>query len=400
MTAAGASKGSNQIMEADARDKLEELLSEAPAAAERRMVEEGCRDQTGNEHYALYGAGELGREVLRRLRKAGIEPVAFADDTPEKQGQSIDGLKVMSPRTAFQTFGPRLVFVVTILNPHINFVTARRRLQELTGARVLSFLHLAWRYPQTCLPYRQFELPANVLKKAAAIRGAFDLFSDEDSCRQFVAHLRFRLYLDYAALPPSAPDNYFPTGLLSGLPPETTFVDCGAYDGDTIRAFLVHQRGRFRSIFAFEPDPHNYEQLKTYVRTLEPHEAKRIQIFQAAVGARNTRLRFDSAGNMSSAFNDAGAIEVEVLTIDHVVEESGALNYVKLDVEGAEWEVLRGAERLMKRAPTLLAISVYHQPDDLWELPLYVAAQNPSYRFYLRTQGEDGTEIICYCLPR
>ncbi len=99
--------------------------------------------------------------MLGRLRKAGVEPVAFTDDTPEKQGQSIDGLTVMSPRIAFEQFGARLVFVVTILNPLVNFMTARRRLQELGAVRVISFLHLAWRYPETCLPYRQFESPPN-----------------------------------------------------------------------------------------------------------------------------------------------------------------------------------------------------------------------------------------------
>lgn len=388
-------------MEADVKEQLEALLSEAPQAAEERMAEQACQDQKGNELYALYGAGELGREMLRRVREAGVEPVAFADDTPEKQGQSIDGLKVMSPQTALERFGAGLVFVVTILNPRINFVTARRRrLQELPAMRVISFLHLAWRFPLTCLPYRQFESPANVLKKAIGIRRAFDLFADDESRRQFVGHLRFRLHLDYTALPPSAPDNYFPPGLLPVFSPDTVFVDCGAYDGDTIRAFLEHQRGRFKSIFAFEPDPYSYEKLQTYVKTLEFDDARRIRLFQAAVGAQHSRLRFDATGNMSSSFNNAGAIEVEVLTIDDTVEESGGASYVKFDVEGAEWEALRGAKRLIKRSASVLAISVYHQPDDLWELPLYVATQDPKYRFHLRTQGEDGTEIICYCLPR
>ena len=96
--------------------------------------------RTGDLPYAdaLYGAGQLGRAMLRKLRAAGVEPVAFADDTPEKQGQVIDGLPVMASKTAAEKFGAQLVFVVTILNPLLNFVTARRRLAELTGARVLS----------------------------------------------------------------------------------------------------------------------------------------------------------------------------------------------------------------------------------------------------------------------
>ncbi|MEY2490477.1 MAG: hypothetical protein QOC70_2419 [Verrucomicrobiota bacterium] len=387
------------MRQADAEEQLDELLSESPEAAARRMTEQARATETGSEIYALHGAGELGREMLRRLREAGVEPMVFTDDTTEKQGQTIDGLVVMSPHAACARFGARLVFAVTILNPLVNFMTAHRRLIELGAPRVISFLHLTWRYPQTCLPYRQFESPPNLLGKVADIRRAWPLFADDESRRQFVAHLRFRLHLDYAALPPSAPDNYFPLGLLPLLPPDAVFVDCGAYDGDTIRAFLEHQGGRFKFIYAFEPDPQSCEQLRGYVGSLRPEDAERIQIFQAAVGEQRARLRFDAAGNMSSSFSAAGAIEVDVLPIDEVVKENGAAVYLKFDVEGAEWEALRGSEELIAGARPLLAISVYHRPDDLWQLPLHVAARFPGYRFYLRTQGEDGAEVICYCLP-
>lgn len=387
------------MIQEDVVEQLDELLSESPESAARRMGEQARADETGHELYALHGAGQLGREMLRRLREGGVEPVAFTDDTAEKVGQVIDGLAVMSPRTAYERFGARLVFVVTILNPLVNFLTARGRLREMAAVRVISFLRLAWRYPQTCLPYRQFESPSKLLEKAADIRRGFKLLEDDESRRQFVAHLRFRLRLDYAALPSSTPDNYFPSGLLPALSPDTVFVDCGAYDGDTIRSFLAHQEGRFKSIFAFEPDPQSYQQLRTYVSSLRPEDRERIHLFPVAVGEQRARLRFDAAGNMSSSFSAPGAIEVEVVPIDEVVKESGVPFYLKLDVEGAEGEALRGSEQLISRERPLLAISVYHRPDDLWQLPLQVAAQDLGYHFYLRTQGEDGTEVICYSLP-
>jgi len=380
--------------------ELDELLSESPWAAAERMREQARAHETGEEIYALYGAGRLGRTVLANLRASGVEPVAFADDTPEKEGQLIDGLPVKTPKNTVEQFGSRLVFVVTILNPLLNFVTARRRLQELTGARVLSFLHLAWRYPESFLPYCQFEAPQDVLEKAAHIRRAFQLFADKESRRQFVAHLRFRLRLDHEALPPCAPDNYFPPGVVTKpLPPDTVYVDCGAYDGDTVRAFLAHQRGEFGRIYAFEPDPQNCERLRAYVALLGPGAAKRVHVFNAGVGDRRTRLRFDAAGNMSSSFSKAGEVEVEVLPIDEVVEANSAPVYLKFDVEGGEWEALKGCEKLIERARPLMAISAYHRPDDLWQLPLSIGSRNHDYRFYLRTQGEDGMDVICYALP-
>lgn len=388
------------MTQASVEAELDELLSESAAGVAERVAQQARAHETGNELYALYGAGHLGSRVLACLRAAGVQPVAFADDTPEKQGQVIDGLPVMTPETAAEKLGARLVFVVTILNPLLNFVTARRRLQELTGARVLSFLHLAWRYPESFLPYCQFETPQDVLKKAADIRRGFRLFADEESRRQFVAHLRFRLQLDHEALPPCVPDDYFPPDVLSKpLPPDTVFVDCGAYDGDTVREFVEHQQGRFGKIYAFEPDGNNCQRLKQYVAGLENKFTSKVEVYNAAVGDLRGKIGFNATGDMSASFTDASAIQVEVLRLDEVVKTDGAPMFLKFDVEGAEREALHGAKRLIRQARPLVALSVYHRPDDLWQLPLYLDSLSPGYRFFLRTQGEDGMDVICYAVP-
>lgn len=354
-----------------------------------------------HETIALYGAGQLGRHVLARLRRIGIEPVAFADDTPTKQGQVVDGLTVLRPAEVAARCGAHTLFVVTIFNPAASFLAVERRLQaQVADARVVSFLSLAWRYPAQFLPHYQFVLPADVLVHAADIRRAFQLFSDEESRRQFVAQLRFRLWLDYGALPASAPAAYFAPDVLPVLPPDIIFVDCGAFDGDTLRTFLARQGDRFRAVHAFEPDARNCARLRAYVACLGAQMAERIHVYHAGVGAAHTTLRFNSAGDMSSSFSPTGDREVEVVPVQDVIAaDDGAPLYLKFDVEGAEWAALAGCARLLERAQPMLALSVYHRPDDLWALPLYIAARTRAYRFYLRTQGQDGMDVICYALP-
>ncbi len=380
-----------------AERELDELLSESLEDASRRAEHHlSLRD---GDALALYGAGTLGQLVLEGLRRVGVPVVAFADDTPEKQGQTIAGLPVMSPREVVSKYGEKSVFAVTILNQMLRFLEAKRRLQSATGARVISFLSLAWKYPKTFLPHYQFELPQQVLENAKDIRRAFQLFDDEESRRQFVGHLRLRLRLDYEALPESSKGDYFPSDVVSPLPPDATFVDCGAFDGDTVRRFLEHQRGSFGQIYAFEPDEKNCRKLGQYAATLGDEAAPRIHIFNAGVSDHRARVRFNSTGNMGASFSDTGETEVEVLPLDEVLKNAGSALYLKFDVEGAEWEALKGAERLMKDARPILAISVYHQPDDLWQLPLYVHSLGLGYRLYLRTLGEDGMDVICYAIP-
>lgn len=389
----------NVLAGTDPERELDALLSESPEAAQARATEHAAWYDPGRHQLLLYGAGTIGRSVLAGLRRSGIEPAGFADDTPGKQGQTVDGAHVMRPQDAIEAFGESCVFVVTILNPMLSHLRAKERLEKLGAARVVSFLDLMWAFPNAFLPYCQFELPQIVLPKAAAIRAAFNLLSDEDSRRQFVAHLRFRLQLDHKALPANEGESYFPAGLVPRLPDDCVFVDCGAFDGDTIGQFLRHQDHRFGEIHAFEPDASNCLRLRKYVAGLTAEEASRIHVHQAGVGERKARLKFNSSGNMAAALDEDGSIEVDVLPIGDVVKETGGLIYLKFDVEGAEDGALRGAEELIRRSRPLLAISVYHRPDDLWHLPLYVHSLCPDYRLYLRTQGDDGMDAICYAIP-
>ena len=377
--------------------ELDELLSETPADAARRAE---SRFSIGDgDALALYGAGYLGRQVLARLRSVGVEPVAFADDTPAKQGTSIDGLQVLAPRNFAERFGPHAVFAVTVFNPAASYLRIKRQLQAQIDARVVSLLELAWKYHDIFLPHYQFELPQNILEKARNIRRAFRVFADEESSRQFVAHLRFRLHLDFEALPSSNYGDYFPADVVPELGADTTFVDCGAFDGDTVRRFIEQQRGRFREIYAFEPDAENFRRLAEYVSRLGSEATDRIHLFRAAVGGRRARMRFSSSAGMASALSDAGAAEVDVIPVQQVVSarEDGVL-FLKFDVEGGEAAALEGAAGLIN-ARSIVAVCVYHRPDDLWELPLKLRALAPTHNLFLRTQGEDGMDVVCYAVP-
>jgi hypothetical protein len=66
-----------------------------------------------------------------------------------------------------------------------------------------------------------------------------------------------------------------------------------------------------------------------------------------------------------------------------------------MDIEGAELDALRGAEGIIERDHPRLAISVYHKPEDIWEIPHYILRRHPGYKLYLR-QHAVFTETVCY----
>ena len=60
---------------------------------------------------------------------------------------------------------------------------------------------------------------------------------------------------------------------------------------------------------------------------------------------------------------------------------------------------LAGARRLIEQALPILAICVYHQPDDLWRIPLLIHSFSEEYRFFLRPHNEEGWDLVCYAVP-
>ena len=79
--------------------------------------------------------------------------------------------------------------------------------------------------------------------------------------------------------------------------------------------------------------------------------------------------------------NENGTIEVSVVPIDAVVDPADRITMIKMDVEGAELESLKGARKTIQRDKPKLAICIYHKPEDMTEIPLYIKELVPEYRF-------------------
>lgn len=70
-----------------------------------------------------------------------------------------------------------------------------------------------------------------------------------------------------------------------------------------------------------------------------------------------------------------------------------------MDVEGAELIALKGAEQTIKKYKPKLAISIYHKPNDLWEIPLLIKSWVPEYKIYIRHYNVVSSETIMYAIP-
>jgi FkbM family methyltransferase len=353
------------------------------------------------ESIVLFGAGELGRKTLAGLRKAGVEPLAFSDNNASLWGSSIDGVRVLSPRDAAEQFGRKASFVVTIWRAgggH-RFANTRKQLIDLHCSTVVSFAALFWKYADIFLPYYALGLPHTFKEQEGLIERAFDLWEDDSSRREYLHQLRFRFALDFDNLPsPVAHDQYFPDDLFR-IKNDEVLVDCGAFDGDTIKALLeVHLPAFHGEIIALEPDPENLKKLNHYIGGLDAHVRSRITILPFAAGSRRETVCFSATGTAAAVIDRAGSLRVDCVPLDEILKTVQP-TYIKMDIEGAELDALAGAKNTIQKYAPILAISVYHQPDHLWRIPLLISSLSSGYRYFLRPHNEEGWDLVCYAIP-
>ena len=346
--------------------------------------------------FIIFGAGELGREILACLREAGVEPLAFSDNNPAIWNTSIEGLTVLAPEEAAKKFGTRAAFVVAIWHYSFTFNHVKQQLSDLQCARIIPCLPLMWKFQDKLLPHYCLDLPSRDLEEADRIREVFHIWADESSRRNYVSFLRWRQCLDFDGLP--EPVGYFPEDLFR-LSQDTVFVDCGAFDGDTVRDFIERRAGSFRKIFAFEPDPSNFQKLKASVSSYPESTRGKICIFHAAAGERKSQMRFNATGTQAATIAERGGFTVDCIPLDDVIENE-LHGYVKMDVEGGELNVLKGARRTIKKASVIWAVTTEHRYNDLWQLPHFIHSVSQEYRFYLRPHSYEGLDLVCYAVPK
>ncbi|MEG1620818.1 MAG: FkbM family methyltransferase [Oscillospiraceae bacterium] len=157
-----------------------------------------------------------------------------------------------------------------------------------------------------------------------------------------------------------------------------TYVDLGAYDGDTIQEILSHDI-KPDLMIAFEPDVKNFRKLKNNTDSIE-----NIELYNIGSFSHNAILHFNNKAGRNSALGEDGKIvDVQVDSVDNILCGRKA-DYIKMDVEGAELETLKGCLETIKSFKTALGVAAYHRNEDLFVLPKLILESNPNYKLYIR----------------
>ena len=341
----------------------------------------------------IYGAGLMGGAVLKHCRANGIEPGCFVDARAGAIAE-VDGVRVLTLEDAERSYRlSECEAVVAIHNFAAPVGAIVARLESCNFHRVRTF----WQYcrDEAWLPEIPYWLAPHFAWESHAheIAVARDLLRDQTSRETFDEQIALRRLGAYAPLrQPNARTQYVPEDL-PRWPSPLSVIDCGAFDGDTLRVLLEHGY-EISDFVAFEPDEKNFAQLDGWAKNLG-----RGRCIQAGAYSYNGTLSFSGGTGAAAHVDPNGDTSISVMRIDEVCQDLKP-GLIKMDIEGAEREALEGARETVARFRPGLAISVYHRPEDLWAIQLQIANWDLDYAFHMRSHAHNGFETVLYAMPQ
>ena len=295
-------------------------------------------------HCLVYGAGGAAHYLAGRFKQFGVKIDAFIE--PDESKGSVDaptGIKIITEKELRENkalYGDKTVVISYSAKPVADEV--RKRLIEDVG-----------------------------ISEKKICGGIYDWRNNEGQ------------YFDYF----QAKDN-------------EVFVDCGCFDGGTCYKFVgwCGHKG-FDHIYSFEADSKNYAKCK---ELLEP--LGKCDLYNYGTANANEKVYFSADAFETSRIiskeeaerrNFEGVEEIETIALDDILAGK-RVTFIKMDVEGAEYEALLGARNLIMENRPRMAISIYHKFEDFVTLADLVLQMHPDYRIAFRHYGFDELETIMY----
>lgn len=342
----------------------------------------------------LFGAGSTSEYNLKYFNKLAISPIAFCDNSIEKQGTLVSGVPVVSLEEAIKKYPDAYYYITT----QLYYSEIKQQLIEAgCGSERISNYDIVFQFPweKECISYYQ--------KYAEKLEVFYNRLSDEKSKKVLKNRLLFlRTRNREYAINIRDGVQYFDEELID-FNCLKCFVDLGMYTGDTILKFLQYSGGRYNIIYGFEPDKNIHkmasDNLENYKNIICVNKATSDYNGQINIEQSLGVMQTIESGIYGAEKNERNVFEV--CKLDSFFENMNPqIDMIKIDIEGAELATLKGASDIIKKNHPIIAVCIYHKQEDIFEIPEYIESLNLPYNLYLRHYSDNQTETVCYFLPK
>lgn len=172
------------------------------------------------------------------------------------------------------------------------------------------------------------------------------------------------------------------------------FVDAGCFNFGNSKLLLEKTGNKVKKIYAFEPDLENFNKIET---TIKKSMLENVTVFNTGLWSEKNTLKFKANLDAGCLIDESGDTEIEVVALDGV-DIPEKITFIKMDIEGAELEALKGAQNRIKKDKPKLAICIYHKPEDIIDIPFYIKKLVPDYKLFMRHYSETDFETVLYAV--
>jgi FkbM family methyltransferase len=175
------------------------------------------------------------------------------------------------------------------------------------------------------------------------------------------------------------------------------FVDVGVFNLGNSVDFSKWATRAYEKIYAFEPDPTCFGNSLKRLKESGELDTEKVELLNKGLSSNNGVLSFPAIYNGSGNYTNNDTIEVEVVSLDSFLH-GRKVTFIKMDVEGAEMDVLLGMQETIRVHKPKLAVCIYHKHEDVFEISSFILSLVPEYKFYIRHYSSNETEEVLLCI--
>ena len=345
---------------------------------------------TTDHSLVVYGLGSTGQVIVDELLDAKVAIGLILDRG--KSGQEYRGIPILALDDLAEGRLAGTTALIALHNHYVDIKDIHAKLGAAGAARVLTPIHLGELIDRPkARPGYWLDPDFDYGAHAPGFSRVRELLADDESRALFDALLRYRREGDVADCPPASLDDEYTPADLPRFAGPLRIVDCGAFTGVAIHKF-IKAGYTIDSFVAFEPDAANFA-----ILAARNFPVRRGLCLPLGTWSATSQHKFSSGSAMASHLSDDGDVTIQCVAIDEILHGE-RVNLVKLDVEGAEIETLKGMRRIIREQRPNLLVSAYHTPGHLHEIAELIDDWKLGYRFHLRVHEHNSFGVVLYAL--
>lgn len=180
-------------------------------------------------------------------------------------------------------------------------------------------------------------------------------------------------------------------------------IDAGVSEWLYFTILFSDAVGKNGKVIGFEPDLTVIDKIQ---KELKKDNIENVTVYPVGLWNEQEVKKMYLKNNLGSSVSDSKdsdkSINVKLVKLDDFAKQNkiNKIDFIKMDIEGAELEALQGSKNILCSQKPNMAISINHNPEDLFRIVLYLNSLNIGYKYWLGWHAPDFNNVVLYATAK